>query len=276
MFGTNDAPVANADTNWVKEDTNLTASGNVLTDAAHAGAPSGSFADVADTDVDVEGLTVTAVNGDAGNVGTAINGSYGILTLNANGTYSYTLYTAAQNLAAYNAVQARDTEDAPLTETFNYTASDGTATASSSLTLSVFGTNDAPVANADTNWVKEDTNLTASGNVLTDAAHAGAPSGSFADVADTDVDVEGLTVTAVNGDAGNVGTAINGSYGILTLNANGTYSYTLYTAAQNLAAYNAVQARDTEDAPLTETFNYGLGRDGDGLVEPDAVGVRDE
>ncbi|MBK8769659.1 MAG: hypothetical protein IPM06_04415 [Rhizobiales bacterium] len=96
-------------------------------------------------------------------------------------------------------------------------------------------------------------------------------------MADTDVDVEGLTVTAVNGDAGNVGTAINGSYGILTLNANGTYSYTLYTAAQNLAAYNAVQARDTEGCAADGDVQlHGLGRDGDGLVEPDAVGVRDE
>ncbi|MBK8769661.1 MAG: hypothetical protein IPM06_04425 [Rhizobiales bacterium] len=276
MFGTNDAPVANADTNWVKEDTNLTASGNVLTDAAHAGAPSGSFADVADTDVDVEGLTVTAVNGDAGNVGTAINGSYGILTLNANGTYSYTLYTAAQNLAAYNAVQARDTEDAPLTETFNYTASDGTATASSSLTLSVFGTNDAPVANADTNWVKEDTNLTASGNV-TDAAHAGAPSGSFADVADTDVDVEGLTVTAVNGGCGQ---RRHGDQRELwhpdAQCQRDVQLHALYGGAEPGGLQRRAGAGHGGCAADGDVQLHGLGRDGDGLVEPDAVGVRDE
>ena len=242
VFGTNDAPVANADTNWVKEDTNLTASGNVLTDAAHAGAPSGSFADVADTDVDVEGLTVTAVNGDAGNVGTAINGSYGILTLNANGTYSYTLYTAAQNLAAYNAVQARDTEDAPLTETFNYTASDGTATASSSLTLSVFGTNDAPTVGVASGIVSEEglASANADGVGSADTTNSKTFSGSFTS---GDVDGEPVSFAFTGGPAGLTSNAVPitwtvtatsitgaaGSVPILTatLTAAGAYTVTL-------------------------------------------------
>ena len=54
-----------------------------------------------------------------------------------------------------------------LQDQFTYTVSDGTATSNSStLTVTVFGTNDAPVAVADTNWAQEDLALSATGNVL--------------------------------------------------------------------------------------------------------------
>jgi VCBS repeat-containing protein len=68
------------------------------------------------------------------------------LVLNADGSYTYTLN--ASN-AAVNGLDDGET----LTDTFNYTASDGTTTASSTLAITIFGTNDAPVANPDTNWV---------------------------------------------------------------------------------------------------------------------------
>ncbi len=256
IFGSNDAPVANADTNWVLEDTTPSASGNVLNDVAHPGDPSPAlaFADVADTDVDVEALSVTTVG--------TFNGNYGTLTIGSDGAYTYTLYaseveaTAAGHAGGYNAVQAHDTNDDPLTDSFNYTASDGSTTANSTLTISVFGLNDAPVANADTNWVLEDTTPSASGNVLNDVAHPGDPSPAlaFADVADTDVDVEALSVTTVG--------TFNGNYGTLTIGSDGAYTYTLYAseveaaAAGHAGGYNAVQAHDTNDDPLTDSFNY--------------------
>ncbi len=240
--GTNDAPVVNADTNWTIEDAAAAITGNVLNTVAHNGAPDAlARGDVADTDVDVETLTVTTTG--------AINGLYGILTLNANGSYSYALYTQAQNAAAYALIQSRDVGDPPLNDVFNYTVTDGTAPVGSTLTIAVFGANDAPVANPDSNWTIEDAAAAITGNVLNTVAHNGAPDAlARGDVADTDVDVETLTVTTTG--------AINGLYGILTLNADGSYSYALYTQAQNAAAYALIQARDTNDPPLNDVFNY--------------------
>ena len=204
IFGTNDAPVANADTNWAQEDV-ANASGNVLQTLAHPGDPSAalSFSDVADTDVDVETLTVTAFTGNIG---------HGTLALGTNGAYTYTLDNSN------SAVQALD-DGETLTDTYTYTVSDGTVSRTATLTITIFGTNDAPVANADTNWAQEDV-ANASGNVLQTLAHPGDPSAtlSFSDVADTDVDVETLTVTAFTGNIG---------HGTLALGTDGAYTYTL-------------------------------------------------
>jgi VCBS repeat-containing protein len=229
IFGTNDAPVALADTNWAQEDT-ANASGNVLRNWEHIGAPSGSFGDVADTDVDGDALTVTTAG--------IFNGTYGTLVLNSNGAYIYTLDNAA--------VQVLGTGDAPLTDTFNYTASDGTTTNAATLTITIFGSNDAPVTNADTNWVKDVVSglTTTQGNVLQNLAHdpPPAPSGTYADVADTDVDGDTLTVTTTG--------VFIGSYGALVLKSDGSYIYILNS---NNAAVNALAESDT---PLTDTFSY--------------------
>ena len=186
------------------------------------------FADAADSDVDGDPLSVSAVNGAGGNVGIPVAGAYGSLTLLANGTYTYELDDANPNV---NALQIGDT---PLTDSFTYTVTDPDGkTASSTVTISIFGNNDAPVASADTNWIQElmvtddATDNSVVGDVLSNVVHSGAPSGAFADVADTDVDGDLLTVVAVNGVGGNVGQSVAGTYGKLTLLANGTYSYEL-------------------------------------------------
>ena len=113
-----------------------------------------------------------------------------------NGNYVYTLYTQAENPAGCAAVQALDNGQ-HLTEVFDYRVTDGDGDQSTaSLTITINGTNDAPVAQADTNWAKED-GVSATGNVLLTLAHNGAPSGSFTDLADTDADLETLTVTNI-------------------------------------------------------------------------------
>ncbi|WP_348943970.1 retention module-containing protein [Chitinibacter sp. FCG-7] len=254
IFGTNDAPVANAqpvgsdDTNWVKdvtEGSNPTASGNVLLNTDHPDDPSSSlsFSDKADTDVDGDTLTVS--NPDT------YSGLYGTLVLASNGSYTYTLNA---NNAAVNALGDGDT----LTDTFSYTVSDGDLTDTANLVITIFGTNDAPVANAqpvgsdDTNWVKdvtEGSNPTTSGNVLLNTDHPDDPSSSlsFSDKADTDVDGDTLTVS--NPDT------YSGLYGTLVLASNGSYTYTLNA---NNAAVNALGDGDT----LTDTFSYTVS-DGD-------------
>ncbi len=88
----------------------------------------------------------TEGSGTAGTLGTALNGTYGTLLVSADGTYTYTLYTQAQNASAYNTVQALDDGLTALTDVFNYTMTDGTANDTATLTISITGANDAPIA----------------------------------------------------------------------------------------------------------------------------------
>src|SRR5262249_18316208 len=148
-----------------------------------------------DTDVDVgDTHTVSAVNGSAANVGANLAGTYGTLHLNSDGSYSYTLdnsKAAVQQLA----------EGATVTDVFSYTNADNHGGSSSAnLTITVNGTNDAPIAAADSNWVREDASTSANGNVLQTLSHAGAPTGTFSDQADTDPDpTDVLSVSALSG-----------------------------------------------------------------------------
>ncbi|HEX6374843.1 MAG TPA: Ig-like domain-containing protein [Allosphingosinicella sp.] len=202
VAGANDAPVAVDDAAATTEEASV--SGNVLAN---------------DTDVDGETLTVT-------NPGTYV-GAYGTLTLAADGSYTYTPSAAAQALDDGETVQ----------DSFSYTASDGTASDSATLTVTVAGANDAPVAVDDAAATTEDASV--SGNVLAN---------------DTDVDNETLTVT-------NPGTYV-GAYGTLTLAADGSYTYTPNAAANGLAtgqvaqdafAYTASDGTASDTATLTVT-----------------------
>src|SRR6185436_17875606 len=193
IFGTNDAPTVAADTNWSKEDTNTSATGNVLQDVNHPGAPSGTFADHADSDTDIETLTTTLVSSGTG--------SFGSLVLGTNGAYTYTLNNSNAS------VQQLDTGET-LTDTFTYAANDGTTSTTTTLTITIFGTNDAPTVVADTNWTKEEGPTSTTGNVLQDVNHPGAPSGTFADHADSDIDVEPLSTTLLSSSTGSFGTLV--------------------------------------------------------------------
>ena len=105
-----------------------------------------------DTDADdSSSLTVTSIRtgssegtGTAGAIGSALTGTYGQLTIAANGSYSYTA-----NTAAADALDAGDI----VTDVFNYTVSDGTASDHATLTITVIGVNDAPVAVNDADGV---------------------------------------------------------------------------------------------------------------------------
>ena len=130
-----------------------------------------------DTDADGDPLTATLVTGPAN----------GTLTLNADGSFTYTPN------ADFNG-----------TDSFVYTASDGTAsTGDITVTITVNAVNDAPVAADDAYTVDEDATLTidAAGGLLAN---------------DTDVDGDALTAALVTGPAN----------GTLTLNADGSFSYT--------------------------------------------------
>ncbi|HKO69493.1 MAG TPA: VCBS domain-containing protein, partial [Bradyrhizobium sp.] len=141
ILGVSKPPVAANDTNWVKEDTATSASGNVLDTLAHPGAPTGTFADHADVDPDNNALTVVALaSGTDQGTSFAKTGTYGSLVINkATGDYVYTLADGQSNVQSLAAGQQ-------VTDTFSYTISDGFGgTSSANLTVTVFGTNDAPV-----------------------------------------------------------------------------------------------------------------------------------
>src|SRR5262245_42860998 len=90
------------------------------------------------------------------------------------------------------------------------TASDGTQSLSSTLTVTINGHTDLVVA-ADTDDITEDaTPNTATGNVLTNDTNAGTK-----------------TVTAANVQTGSVAQTINGQFGTFKINSDGTYTYTL-------------------------------------------------
>jgi VCBS repeat-containing protein len=152
--GTNDALVVLNDTASVNENSTLnrTIANGILAN---------------DSDVDAgDSKTVTGIKfgATAGAIGSALNGQYGALTLNADGSYSY-----AANTSAAEALRVGQQVD----DVFNYTATDALgASSSASLTITVNGVNDAPIASAPLSNVQarigETLSVTLPGNAFTD------------------------------------------------------------------------------------------------------------
>ena len=228
VTGVNDAPVAVADANSVTESAdavvNPQATGNVLTNDADVDDPNSSF-------------TVTAVNGMGGNVGNTVAGTYGSVVISTDGSYTYTLADADPDTQALQEGQV-------VTETFAYVMNDNHSSgnamnASSTLTITVTGSNDSPVATDNTAAVQEDTTLTDAGNVISDDDGNGV---------DSDVDNAMLTVTDIGGTADpNVDVAC--TYGSLDWDTDGSYTYTLNNAAANVQSLAQGQT-------VTDTFTY--------------------
>ncbi|WP_447748815.1 VCBS domain-containing protein [Pseudomonas nicosulfuronedens] len=272
IHGANDTPTALADTSPAIEagGTNNTsggqdATGNVLTN---------------DTDVDSVALgetkSVSLVRYDGiggGQIFPVASGApvtlkvlYGSLTINADGTYRYVVDNSNP------VVQALSPSDPLLTEQFTYQVTDkGGLSAITTLTITIQGANDAPVA------VDDHANATAgasdgsqapvntSGNVITGNAGVGT---------DTDVDnadhpnadklkvdgvrpgletaggtLTGVTngiTTTITGTAARLanGSIISGNFGQLNLNDDGTYSFVVNSADPAIRALAANQSLD--------------------------------
>jgi len=176
----------------VNEDATQTA--NVFTNDIDLDAPDANGDGVAD-------LTVTAINNDETLVGQAIELAEGVsFSINSDGAII---------------VDAMDadylSEGEVITQNYSYSVDDGNGGSDDAqVTITVTGVNDDPTAVADTNATDEQTAIT--GNVLDN---------------DSDIDrLDTISVSAVNGDAANVGaTTTLASGALLTMYGDGSYDY---------------------------------------------------
>jgi VCBS repeat-containing protein len=208
----NDAPVALNDTYGVDEDATLTVNAK------------GVLAN--DTDAEGDSLVAILVTGPA----------HGTFTSNADGSFSYSPD------ANYNG-----------TDSFTYKANDGSADSNvATVTITVGGSNDPPVANDDRFSTNEDTALT-----------VGA-AGVLAN--DTDPDGDALTVIVV----------VQPQHGTLAPNANGSFVYTpsanyngvdgfTYMANDGVANSNVatvtIAVAAVNDAPVAGDNSYTVTED---------------
>lgn len=234
-------------------DAPVIASGNVLgndTDDLLPNPPS---------DLDVTAVTSNNTSNATNFVGGffVIEGQYGTLVLNSE-TGEYT-YTVDESNPTVNAMNIGDS----LSESFGYVVSDGGLDDSAVLTVTINGTNDAPVATAEIGSSSEGNEINAAiaatGNVLTNA---------------TDVDNAELSVVSVNDqEVSEEGLRIEGTYGLLVINANGSYTYTPYapeSGYENAANTDALSAGEQQHDIFTYTIS-----DNEPGVEKFATGTLD-
>ncbi|QAU32824.1 VCBS domain-containing protein [Janthinobacterium sp. 17J80-10] len=220
--GTNDVPVASADTGSTSENATLTVtagSGLLFND---------SDVDTADTHI------VSAVNGLAGNVAVGVAGSNGgTFTIAANGAYSFNPGSDFDYLVA---------GESQITSV-TYTNQDNNgAISSSTLTVTVTGSNDTPVAVAATNSATED------GSTVT---------GTLTSV---DPDVTGKTATYT----------LNAAVAGLTLSTNGNYSFD-----PTNSAYQSLAQGATTDVVANYTVTDDKGTTGTSTLTITVTGVDD-
>ncbi|MHC8509077.1 MAG: Ig-like domain-containing protein [Rhodospirillales bacterium] len=186
VTGTNDGPVASDDTASATEDGGAVVI-NVLAN---------------DSDVDGDSLSVTSAN--------ILDGAEGTVSVNSDGTLSYNPGAGFQSLGAGETAQVR----------IEYTIDDGAGGTDTAIaTVTVTGTNDAPVAAADTASATEDGGAVVI-NVLAN---------------DSDVDGNSLSVTGA--------TILGGAEGSVTVNPDGTLSYNPGAGFQSLAEGETAQVR---------------------------------
>ncbi|MDD5058244.1 MAG: putative Ig domain-containing protein, partial [Sideroxydans sp.] len=213
ITGVNDGPVTADDAANVQEDNTIAANGNVLAN---------------DSDID-QGTVLTVTN-----AGT-LQGTYGSLVLNADGNYSYQLDNTS---AAVQGLMANQT----VTDTFAYQASDGIATTPATLTVTISGSNDGPVANSDSASVNEDSLLTVNADALL--------------ANDTDADI-GDSKTLVGVDAiSTLGAAVSLQNGQVVYDQGGRFDSLM--AGQTLTDSFSYQMADSFGAISTANVNVTI------------------
>ncbi|WP_298624524.1 Calx-beta domain-containing protein [uncultured Legionella sp.] len=199
--GMNDAAVIGTPSvSSVTEDVGVNGSGNLVA--------SGSIS-ISDADAGQALFSTTVTN-----VGTPL----GALVLAANGSYTYTVSNAATQNLSVGQIK---------TDSFIINSMDGT---SKTITFTINGTNDVPVAVNDSLYAQQGTSITYSANQLL--------------ANDTDIDSSNLTIASVTSGVG--GTAVLNANGTVTFtpnssfngNANFTYTVSDGTGISNAATVN--------------------------------------
>ncbi|MDF1657308.1 MAG: Ig-like domain-containing protein, partial [Verrucomicrobiales bacterium] len=202
-----------------------------------------------DSDPDTgDTLTVSEVNGVAGNVANAVTGTFGDLTLAADGTYSYDLDSTDSIIQALGVGETQ-------IDSFTYTADDGNGgSAAATLTITINGVNDAPPENPPGTPGVDFGVFDDADSISEDAF----PNSTNGNVLDNDLDPDGdtLTVSEVDGASGDVGSQVSGTYGVITIDSDGEYIYQLDNSNATVQALG-----DGEN--VLETFEY-TANDGNG------------
>ncbi|WOI25590.1 VCBS domain-containing protein [Cobetia amphilecti] len=222
------APVANADTRNIGEDTTAALDGNVIDGASDTADTLGADA-TSVTSVTPDGGSASDVTADAAAV---VTGSYGTLTLEADGSYSYVLDNSNAE------VQGLD-DGASLTDVFSYTITDADGDASSTtLTITVDGSTDGvpTITSLDDQSVTE-----ATGGTVTDTFQVEADAG-IASVTVNGTDITGATETDP----------------VEITTVEGVLSVTGYDADTGEVTYSYVEDGESEDhtaGDITDSFS---------------------
>jgi Ca2+-binding RTX toxin-like protein len=238
----NQPPVAVNDTVSTDEDTVLI--GDVL--IANATTP--------DSDPNNDTLTVTQVNGNIADVGNQISLASGaLLTLNTDGSFDYNPNGQFESLGT----------ETTATDSFTYTISDGNdETSSATVTVTINGVNDAPVAVNDSSTTAQNTAVTIQTSSL------------LANDTDVDSPSTSLSITGVfgttNGTAvlNNNGTPSNAADDFIVFtptagfSGNGSFNYTLSDGSLTSSATVTVAVgSNINGTPGDDILNGGNGND---------------
>ncbi|WP_316896623.1 VCBS domain-containing protein [Pseudodesulfovibrio indicus] len=241
IIGSNDAAViGGVDTGTMTEDLNVSLDGMLTADGT-----------LTATDVDNANNVFKAITEPV------VDSHGGKFTMDASGTWHYEVSNAS--------VQSMGDDDS-YTSDFTVESEDGTT---HTVTVTVNGVNDAPVATDDAGFAKEEgfyaDGFDAHGNVIN----------GILGVLGHDSDVEGdpLSVTHVDSNdvpansenvAATGETSIAGEYGILYIQSDGTYRYELNDNAENVQKLNLNDVK-------TDTFTYTITDDNGGYATAELV-----
>ena len=257
-------PQPTPDTNFVTAiPDGSSATGNVLTNDTGVGGGQLTVINIQDADetaLVAQGTTSTSPNA------TTIQGVHGSLTIGANGTYIYVANPNDQTVKSLGAGQF-------VPDIFTYTVTNGTQTAQTTLTVSVFGINDPPVITGETDpaAVPEASD-----------AHAQLVGSISGTVTATDLDIGDSLTGSVTGDAVarlNGSTTLPAGVDVSALIASGAVSFNTVTTdggskvltwTYNPAAANLDWLKDTD--VLTINFTAQL-NDGHGNVGSQALTI---
>ncbi len=271
VTGANDAPVATADTNLAMANVS-DATGNVL--------PNDTDVDAGDTktvakvaagttttpSTTVSGSTTTASYGGV-TYDAAVQGSYGTLYIKGDGTYRYVVDNSNPVVVALGSEQT-------VSEVFSYQMKDaGNLTSPTTLTVTVQGSNEAPVDGLPTNALE--------------VTQGSSMSLTGVSTSDVDNNIAAVTVSVANGtlymtelSSSGTGSALETTltggamiYATSTGTVNGTSSITLYgTQAQINAALATLVYTPTSSFVGTDTFTI-TSIDSEGLTDTDTKSI---